>query len=82
MSVSVPDKRQVIIPAAIGERLGIALGRQRDRVLVSDALDVRRVERAKPSAAEDDYAMLLCEEGGRRSPLGLRVAEAMRRGAA
>jgi bifunctional DNA-binding transcriptional regulator/antitoxin component of YhaV-PrlF toxin-antitoxin module len=82
MSVSVSDKRQVIIPAAIGERLGIALGCQRDRVLVGDAVDVRRVERAKPSRAEDDRAMLVCEEPGRRSPLGLRVAEAMRGGAA
>lgn len=82
MSVSVSDKRQVIIPAAVSKRLGIVLGRQRDLVLMGDAVDVRRVERAKPSGAENGRAMPVCEEPGQRSPLGLRVAEAMRRGAA
>lgn len=77
-TVTVSDKGQVVIPAAIRRHLGIAPGSQLDFELVGDAIQVRQVKRAKPTRPEDGYGMLVCRKPGPRSLLDFDVAAAMR----
>ena len=77
-SVTVSDKGQVVIPAAIRRRLGIAPGSRLDFELEGDSIRVRLCKSIPPSRAEDGYGLLRCDLPGERRLADFDVAEAMR----
>ncbi|MFY9974683.1 MAG: AbrB/MazE/SpoVT family DNA-binding domain-containing protein [Chromatiaceae bacterium] len=77
-SVTVSDKGQVVIPAAIRRRLGIAPGSRLDFELEGDSIRVRLCKSIPPSRAEDGYGLLRCNLPGERRLADFDVAEAMR----
>jgi AbrB family looped-hinge helix DNA binding protein len=77
-TVTVSDKGQVVIPAAIRRRLGIAPGSRLDFELEGDSIRVRLLKSIPRSQAEDGYGMLRCELPGERRLADFDVAAAMR----
>jgi AbrB family looped-hinge helix DNA binding protein len=77
-AVTVSDKGQVVIPAAIRRRLGIAPGSKLDFELEGDSIRVRLCKSIPRSRAEDGYGLLRCDLPGERRLADFDVAEAMR----
>jgi AbrB family looped-hinge helix DNA binding protein len=77
-TVTVSDKGQVVIPAAIRRRLGLVPGSKLDFELEGDSIRVRPLKSIPPSRAEDGYGMLRCDLPGERRLADFDVAEAMR----
>jgi AbrB family looped-hinge helix DNA binding protein len=77
-TVTVSDKGQVVIPAAIRRRLGLVPGSKLDFELEGDSIRVRPLESIPPSHAEEGYGMLRCDLPGERRLADFDVAEAMR----
>jgi len=69
-TVTVSDKGQVVIPAAIRRRLSIAPGSKLDFELEGDDIRIRVCKGVckaiPPSRAEDGYGLLRCELPGER----------------
>jgi len=78
LTVTVSDKGQIVIPAAIRCRLGIAPGRKLDFKLEGDSVRIRLCKAISPSRAEDSYGLLRCKLPGERWLADFDVAEAMR----
>ena len=76
--VTVSDKGQVVIPAAIRHRLGIQPGTKLDFELVGDSIRVRPQRAVMPTQPEDGYGMLRCDRPGERRLADFDVAVAMR----
>lgn len=79
-TVTVSDKGQVVIPAAIRRRLGITPGSKLDFELEGDSIRVRLRKSIPPSCAEDGYGLLRCALPGERRLAEFDVADAMRKG--
>jgi len=77
-TVTVSDKGQVVIPAGIRRRLGIAAGSKLDFELEGDSIRVRVRKSIPPSRADDGYGLLRCELPGERRLADFDVADAMR----
>lgn len=75
--ITVSDKGQVVIPAAIRRRLGLVPGSKLDFELEGDSIRVRPLKSIPPSRAEDGYGLLRCELPGERRLADFDVAEAM-----
>ena len=78
-TVTVSDKGQVVIPAAIRHRLGIGPGTKLDFELEGNSIRVRPLRAIKPTQAADGYGMLTCDQPGGRRLAAFDVATAMRR---
>ena len=76
--VTVSDKGQVVIPAAIRRRLGIGPGSKLDFELEGDSIRVRLCKSIPPSRAEDGYGLLRCDLPGECRLADFDVVEAMR----
>lgn len=76
--VTVSEKGQVVIPAAIRHRLGIKPGTKLDFELEGDSIRVRPQRTVPQTQPEDGYGMLTCTQPGTRSLSDFDVAEAMR----
>ena len=79
-TVTVSDKGQVVIPAPIRRRLGIAPGSKLDFELEGDSIRIRLRKSIPPSRAEDGYGLLRCDLDGERRLADFDVADAMRDG--
>lgn len=77
-SVTVSDKGQVVIPAAIRHRLGIAPGSKLDFELEGDVIRVRLRKSIQSTCPEDGYGLLVCDQPGERHLSDFDVADAMR----
>jgi antitoxin PrlF len=77
-TVTVSDKGQVVIPAAIRRRLGLVPGSKLDFQMEGDSIRVRPLKSIPPSRAEDGFGMLRCDLAGERRLVDFDVAEAMR----
>jgi antitoxin PrlF len=77
-TVTVSDKGQVVIPAAIRHRLGIMPGSKLDFELEGGSIRVRPLRTIKPTRPEDGYGLLRCEQPGERRLSEFDVAAAMR----
>lgn len=77
-TVTVSEKGQVVIPAEIRRRLGIAPGCQLDFTLEGNTIRVEVKRNRQPSRPEDGYGMLVCKRPGQRRLMDFDVAEAMR----
>lgn len=77
-TVTVSDKGQVIIPAVIRRRLGIAPGSKLDFDLEGDSIRIRLRKAIPPPRAEDGYGLLRCELPGERRLADFDITEAMR----
>jgi AbrB family looped-hinge helix DNA binding protein len=77
-TVTVSDKGQVVIPAAIRHRLGTAPGTKLDFELEGDTIRVRPLRTVQRTRPEDGYGMLKCDQPGERRLADFDVATAMR----
>jgi AbrB family looped-hinge helix DNA binding protein len=77
-TVTVSDKGQVVIPAAIRHRLGIVPGSKLDFELEGDSIRVKPLRTIKPTRPEDGYGLLRCDQPGERWLSEFDVAAAMR----
>ncbi|EXJ13969.1 AbrB/MazE/SpoVT family DNA-binding domain-containing protein [Imhoffiella purpurea] len=77
-AVTVSEKGQVVIPAAIRRRLGINPGSKLDFELEGDSIRIRLLKSIPPSRVEDGYGLLRCERPGERRLADFDVADAMR----
>jgi antitoxin PrlF len=77
-TVTVSDKGQVVIPAAIRRRLGLGPCSKLDFELEGDSIRVRPLKSIPPSRTEDGYGLLRCELPGKRRLADFDVARAMR----
>ena len=77
-TVTVSDKGQVVIPAAIRHRLGISPGTKLDFELEGDTIRVRPLRAVRRTRPEDGYGMLKCDQPGERRLADFDVATAMR----
>ena len=77
-SVTVSDKGQVVIPAVIRHRLGIAPGSKLDFELEGDVIRVRLRKSIQSTRPEDGYGLLVCDRPGERHLSDFDVADAMR----
>ena len=77
-TVTVSDNGQVVIPAAIRQRLGIAPGSKLDFELEGDSIRVRMLRAIKPTRTEDGFGLLRCDQSGERNLSDFDVATAMR----
>ncbi len=77
-TVTISDKGQVVIPAAIRSRLGITPGSKLDFELEGDSIRIRLCKAIRPSRVEDGYGLLRCEWPGERRLADFDIAEAMR----
>jgi antitoxin PrlF len=75
--VTVSEKGQVVIPAAIRHRLGIKPGTKLDFELEGNSIRVRPQRTVPQTQPEDGYGMLTCTQPGTRSLSEFDVAEAM-----
>lgn len=78
-TVTVSDKGQVVIPAAIRRRLGIIPGSKLDFDLEGDSIRIRMRKSVPPSRVEDGYGLLRCDLPGERRLADFDVADAMRK---
>jgi antitoxin PrlF len=78
-TVTVSDKGQVVIPAAIRHRLGIEPGTKLDFELEGDTIRVKALRATKRTRPEDGYGMLKCDQPGERRLADFDVAAAMRK---
>ena len=76
--VTVSDKGQVAIPAAIRRRLGIEPGTMLDFALVGDAIRVRPLRAVKRTPPDESFGMFRCKQPGKRRFGDFDVATAMR----
>lgn len=76
--VTVSDKGQVVIPAAIRRRLGIEPGTKLDFELEGDSIRVRPHRTIQRSRPEDGYGLLKCDQPGTRRLADFDVALSMR----
>ena len=76
--VTVSDKGQVVIPAAIRRRLGIKPGSKLDFELEGDSIRIRVLTPIHPTRPEDGYGLLTCTQPGVRHLSEFDVAQAMR----
>lgn len=76
--VTVSDKGQVVIPAAIRHRLGIQPGTKLDFALEGDSIRVRPLRTMPQTHPEDGYGLLTCTRPGARRLSDFDVAESMR----
>ena len=76
-TVTVSDKGQVVIPAAIRRRLGIAPGSKLNFELEGDSIRVRLRKSIPPSRVEDGFGLLRCALPGERRLADFDVADAM-----
>ncbi len=77
-TVTVSDKGQVVIPAAIRRRLGISPGSKLDFELEGDSIRVRLLKSIPPSQTDGGYGLLRCGLPGERRLADFDVADAMR----
>ena len=77
-TVTVSDKGQVVIPAAIRQRPGIEPGTKLNFELEGDTIRVRPLRGLKQTRPEDGYGMLKCDQPGERRLADFDVATAMR----
>jgi antitoxin PrlF len=77
-TVTVSDKGQVVIPAAIRHRLGIAPGTKLDFELEGDSIRVRPLRAVKRTRPDEGFGMFRCEQPGERRLGDFDVATAMR----
>jgi AbrB family looped-hinge helix DNA binding protein len=77
-TVTVSDKGQVVIPADIRRRLGIAPGSKLDFEIEGDSIRARLCKSIPPSRADDGFGMLRCDLPGERRLADFDVAAAMR----
>ena len=77
-TVTVSDKGQVVIPAGIRRRLGIAPGSKLDFELEGGTIRIRLCKSIPPSRAEDGFGLLRCDLPGERRLEDFDVAAAMR----
>ena len=77
-TVTVSDNGQVVIPARIRHRLGIAPGTKLDFELEGDSIRVRPLRTIKRTQVDDGYGMLRCDQPGERRLADFDVATAMR----
>jgi antitoxin PrlF len=77
-TVTVSDKGQVVIPAAIRHRLGIAPGTKLDFELEGDSIRVRPLRAVKRTRPDEGFGMFRCEQPGERRLADFDVATAMR----
>lgn len=77
-TVTVSDKGQVVIPAAIRHRLGIEPGTKLDFELEGDTIRVRPLRAISRTRPEDGYGLLRCDQPGERRLAEFDVATAMR----
>ncbi|WP_295392722.1 AbrB/MazE/SpoVT family DNA-binding domain-containing protein [uncultured Thiodictyon sp.] len=79
-TVTASDKDQVVIPASIRHRLGIAPGTKLDFdfELEGDSIRIRPLRTIKPTQAADGYGMLTCTRPGERRLADFDVATGMR----
>ena len=77
-SVTVSDKGQVVIPATIRHRLGIAPGSKLDFELEGDVIRVRLRKSVQSTRPEDGFGLLVCDRPGKRHLSDFDVADAMR----
>lgn len=81
LTVTVSHKGQVVIPADIRRKLGIAPGCQLDFRLEGNVIHAKVKRQLAPTQAEDGFGMLVCKKPGTRSLADFDVARAMREGA-
>ena len=67
-TVTVSDKGQVVIPAAIRHRLGIEPGTKLDFELEGDTIRVRPLRAISRTRPEDGYGLLRCDQPGGETP--------------
>jgi antitoxin PrlF len=79
-TVTVSDKGQVVIPAAIRHRLGIVPGTKLDFELEGDTIRVRPLRAISRTRPADGYGILKCDQPGERRLAEFDVATAMRSG--
>jgi AbrB family looped-hinge helix DNA binding protein len=77
-TVTVSDKGQVVIPAAIRHRLGIEPGTKLDFELEGDSIRIRHLRTIQRTRPEDGYGLLQCDQPGTRRLTDFDVAESMR----
>jgi len=77
-TVTISDKGQVVIPAAVRRRLGLEPGSKLDFELEGDSIRVRPLRSIPRSRTEDGYGLLRCERPGERRLADFDVANAMR----
>lgn len=75
-TVTVSEKGQVVIPATIRRRLGIAPGSKLDFELEGDSIRVRLRKSVPPSHTDDGYALRRCDLPGERRLADFDVADA------
>lgn len=80
-TVTVSHKGQVVIPADIRRKLGIAPGCQLDFRLEGRVIHAEVKRQLAPTQAEDGFGMLVCKKPGTRSLADFDVALSMRAGA-
>lgn len=76
--VTVSEKGQVVIPAAIRRQLGIAPGCQLDFSLQGSTIQVAVKRQVSPSSIAEAYGMLVSKVPGKRKLSEFHVAAAMR----
>ncbi|HLF96788.1 MAG TPA: AbrB/MazE/SpoVT family DNA-binding domain-containing protein [Methylococcaceae bacterium] len=79
--VTVSDKGQVVIPADIRRRLGIAPGCQLDFTLEGNGIRVELKRPIRPTRPDEGFGMLVCKKPGERCLSDFDVAAAMREAA-
>lgn len=80
LTVTVSHKGQVVIPADIRRKLGIAPGCQLDFRLEGHVIHAEVKRQVAPTQAEDGFGMLVCKKPGSRNLADFDVALAMREG--
>ncbi len=81
LTVTVSHKGQVVIPADIRRKLGIAPGCQLDFRLEGHVIHAEVKRQSAPTQADDGFGMLVCKKPGTRRLADFDVALAMREAA-
>ena len=77
-TVTVSNKGEVVIPAAIRHRPGVMPGSKLDFELAGDSIRVRPLRPIKPTRPEDGCGLLRCDQPGERWLSEFDVAAVMR----
>lgn len=80
-TVTVSDKGQVVIPADIRKRLGIAPGCQLDFSLEGGTIRARIKRKVTPTSLDEGFGMLVSKRKGTARLADFDPARAMREGA-